>query len=63
MIVAISKDSMYPIYSLGEWPQGIDVPDELFERYNKNMEEFDAIQDEIALIYEGALHSARPAQP
>ena len=46
-----SEDERWPDYSLHEptnyWKANVDVPKELYERYNKALAEYDAVQKEI----------------
>lgn len=53
MKVNISKDYEYPVYGLGKRDAGgIEVPDELYERYIANLAQYDSIQQEIAELYD-----------
>lgn len=53
----INKHELYPVFGLndGEFtfgvPQLMEVPDELIVRYEASLEEFEAVQQELRLIY------------
>jgi len=49
--VRIAKDSQYPVFSLSEFPAGIEISDVLYERYLENLRIFEEIQNEIATVY------------
>ena len=53
----IDKDEWYPVFSVSKdntWDNGtgvVEIPDELYEKYRKNMDEFGDIQVELRHLF------------
>lgn len=58
MKIQIAKEEWWPVYMIENDPvyffdysATIDLPDEFVERYNKIIEEFSKLQDELEVIF------------
>ena len=47
MKVYVWKDSAYPVYGIDEQREGVEIPDELYERYVKIEQDYNAVQEEL----------------
>jgi len=52
--VKISKSEWWPVYVLGVWGDDVELPQELIDRYEAALKEFDEVQDLIQDAYEAA---------
>lgn len=53
MICRFDKDEWWPVFSFVEdddWGDLVDVPEEFWERYQKVMDDFDALQADLVVL-------------
>jgi hypothetical protein len=60
MKVQLYRDELYPVYYLGEdYGLDVDLPEELIERLQVTEKEFDAVQEQVHLLYKEQVETNR----
>jgi hypothetical protein len=52
--IKVSKNEWWPVYSLGSWGDEVELPQELIDRHDAALKEFNEVQDLIQDAYAAA---------
>ncbi len=63
MKVQIYTDEMYPVWYIDAETDGygtvVDIPQDLLDRYNEVREQFDTVQNALAVLYDNAIKTEK----